>query len=142
MTMTSPQVRPDDVAAARDVLREVVAVTPLLHSRVLSDRLGGPVFLKCENLQRTGSFKPRGAYLRISRLTPAERKRGVVAASAGNHAQGVAFAAALLGAEATVVMPAGAPLPKIEATRAYGARGHPARGDGGGRADGGAGACP
>jgi threonine dehydratase len=119
--MTSPQVRPDDVAAARDVLREIVALTPLLHSRVLSDRLGGPVFLKCENLQRTGSFKPRGAYLRISRLTPAERERGVVAASAGNHAQGVAYAAALLGIKATVVMPAGAPLPKIEATRGYGA---------------------
>ncbi len=121
MTMTSPQVGPADVAAARDVLREIVALTPLLHSRVLSDRLGGPVFFKCENLQRTGSFKPRGAYLRISRLTAAERERGVVAASAGNHAQGVAFAAALLGTRATVVMPAGAPLPKIEATRGYGA---------------------
>ena len=121
MTMTSPQVSPADVAAARDVLQGVTALTPLLHSRVLSDRLGGPVFLKCENLQRTGSFKPRGAYLRISRLTAAERERGVVAASAGNHAQGVAFAAALLGTRATVVMPAGAPLPKIEATRGYGA---------------------
>jgi threonine dehydratase len=121
MTMTSPQVGPADVAAARDVLREIVARTPLLHSRVLSDRLGGPVFFKCENLQRTGSFKPRGAYMRISRLTAAERERGVVAASAGNHAQGVAFAAALLGTRATVVMPAGAPLPKIEATRGYGA---------------------
>jgi threonine dehydratase len=121
MTMTSPEVSPADVAAARDVLRGVVAVTPLLHSRVLSDRLGGPVFLKCENLQRTGSFKPRGAYLRISRLTAAERERGVVAASAGNHAQGVAFAAARLGTRATVVMPVGAPLPKVEATRGYGA---------------------
>ena len=121
MTITSPQVSPADVAAARDVLRGVTALTPLLHSRVLSDRLGGPVFLKCENLQRTGSFKPRGAYLRISRLTAAERERGVVAASAGNHAQGVAFAAALLGTRATVVMPACAPLPKIEATRGYGA---------------------
>jgi threonine dehydratase len=121
MTMTSPEVSPADVAAARDVLRGVVAVTPLLHSRVLSDRLGGPVFLKCENLQRTGSFKPRGAYLRISRLTAAERERGVVAASAGNHAQGVAFAATRLGARATVVMPVGAPLPKVEATRGYGA---------------------
>ena len=121
MTMTSPQVSPADVAAARDVLEGVTALTPLLHSRVLSDRLGGPVFLKCENLQRTGSFKPRGAYLRISRLTGAERERGVVAASSGNHAQGVAFAAALLGTRATVVMPAGAPLPKIEATRGYGA---------------------
>jgi len=121
MTMTSPQVGPADVAAARDALREIVALTPLLHSRVLSDRLGGPVFLKCENLQRTGSFKPRGAYLRISRLTAAEHERGVVAASAGNHGQGVAFAAALLGTRATVVMPVGAPLPKIEATRSYGA---------------------
>jgi threonine dehydratase len=121
MTMTSPQVSPADVAAAQDVLQGITALTPLLHSRVLSDRLGGPVFLKCENLQRTGSFKPRGAYLRISRLTAAERERGVVAASAGNHAQGVAFAAALLGTRATVVMPAGAPLPKIEATRGYGA---------------------
>jgi threonine dehydratase len=121
MTLTSPQVRPADVAAAREVLQKVVTRTPLLHSRVLSDRLGGPVFLKCENLQRTGSFKPRGAYLRISRLTATERERGVVAASAGNHAQGVAFAAALLGTTATVMMPAGAPLPKIEATRGYGA---------------------
>jgi threonine dehydratase len=121
MTVTSSQVRPADVTTAREVLEGVVARTPLLHSRVLSDRLGGPVYLKCENLQRTGSFKPRGAYLRISRLTAEERGRGVVAASAGNHAQGVAFAAALLGAQATVVMPAGAPLPKIEATRGYGA---------------------
>jgi threonine dehydratase len=121
MTMTSTEVRPADVAAARDALQGVIALTPMLHSRMLSDRLGGPVYLKCENLQRTGSFKPRGAYLRISRLTTAERERGVVAASAGNHAQGVAFAAALLGARATVVMPAGAPLPKIEATRGYGA---------------------
>jgi threonine dehydratase len=121
MTMASSPVRPDDVAAARDVLRGVLAPTPLLRSRVLSDRLGGPVFLKCENLQRTGSFKPRGAYLRISRLTDAERARGVVAASAGNHAQGVALAASLLGAKATVIVPEGAPLPKVEATRSYGA---------------------
>jgi threonine dehydratase len=121
MTMASSPVRPVDVAAARDVLRGVLAPTPLLRSRVLSDRLGGPVFLKCENLQRTGSFKPRGAYLRISRLTDAERARGVVAASAGNHAQGVALAASLLGAKATVIVPQGAPLPKVEATRSYGA---------------------
>jgi threonine dehydratase len=121
MTTASSPVRLDDVAAAREVLRGVLAPTPLLRSRMLSDRLGGPVFLKCENLQRTGSFKARGAYLRISRLTDAERACGVVAASAGNHAQGVAFAAALLGAKATVIMPEGAPLPKIEATRAYGA---------------------
>jgi threonine dehydratase len=118
---TSLPVRPDDVAAARKLLRGIVSPTPMLHSRVLSDRLSGPVFLKCENLQRTGSFKSRGAYVRISRLTEAERGRGVVAASAGNHAQGVAFAAAMLGTRATVIMPEGATLPKIEATRGYGA---------------------
>ena len=119
--MTSGQVGFDDVIAAREILREDISVTPMLHSWALSDRIGGPVFLKCENLQRTGSFKARGAYVRISRLTADERSRGVVAASAGNHAQGVAFAAALLGAKATVVMPEGAPLPKIAATRSYGA---------------------
>jgi threonine dehydratase len=121
MTMAPGPVGPEDVAAAREVLAPILAPTPLLRSRVLSDRLGGPVFLKCENLQRTGSFKARGAYLRIARLTDSERSRGVVAASAGNHAQGVAFAAAMLGAKATVIMPEGAPLPKIEATRSYGA---------------------
>jgi threonine dehydratase len=119
--MTSAPVGFDDVVAAREVLRGVIRATPMLHSWVLSDRIGGPVYLKCENLQRTGSFKARGAYLRISRLTDAERSRGVIAASAGNHAQGVAFAAALLKARATVVMPEGAPLPKIAATRSYGA---------------------
>ncbi len=87
----------------------------------LSELAGGPVYLKCENLQRGGSFKVRGAYLRIARLSPAERARGVVAASAGNHAQGVALAAAALGTKATVVMPAAAPLPKVAATRSYGA---------------------
>ncbi len=114
-------VRSDDVVAARNVLRDVISETPMLHSRVLSDSLAGPVFLKCENLQRTGSFKVRGAYTRIARLSDAERARGVVAASAGNHAQGVAFAAGLLGCEAAVYMPEGAPLPKVQATRGYGA---------------------
>jgi threonine dehydratase len=112
---------PDDVAAARQVLDGVVLPTPLLHSRVLSEQIGGPVYLKCENLQRTGSFKARGAYVRIARLSEAQRARGVIAASAGNHGQGVAFAAALLGTKATVVMPEGAPLPKVEATGSYGA---------------------
>jgi len=111
----------DDVAAARKVLSGIMLQTPVLHSRVLSERIGGPVYLKCENLQRTGSFKARGAYVRISRLSAAERARGVVAASAGNHGQGVAFSADALGAKATVVMPEGAPLPKIEATKSYGA---------------------
>ena len=120
MTTSSPP-GPDDVAAARKVLDDVVLQTPMLHSRALSEQLGGPVYLKCENLQRTGSFKARGAYLRIWRLSDAQRARGVIAASAGNHAQGVAFAAARLGARATVVMPERAPLPKVEATRSYGA---------------------
>jgi threonine dehydratase len=114
-------VHADDIVAARELLIDVISPTPLLYSRVLSERVGGPVYLKCENLQRTGSFKVRGAYTRIARLSDAERARGVVAASAGNHAQGVAFAAGLLGASATVVMPERAPLPKVEATRAYGA---------------------
>jgi threonine dehydratase len=119
-TMSS-QVQADDVVAARELLRDVISPTPMLRSRVLSDLVGGPVFLKCENLQRTGSFKIRGAYLRIARLTDAERARGVVAASAGNHAQGVAHAASLLETKSTVFMPEGAPLPKIQATRDYGA---------------------
>src|SRR6201993_4756636 len=121
MASISPLVQPDDIVAARELLRDVVAPTPVLYSRVLSEVVGGPVYLKCENLQRTGSFKVRGAYTRIARLSDAERARGVVAASAGTHPQGVASAAGLLGASATVVMPERAPLPKVEATRAYGA---------------------
>src|ERR1700728_5479347 len=121
VAMTDGAVSPDDVLAARKLLRGVISETPVLHSRVLSETIGGPVYLKCENLQRTGSFKIRGAYVRIARLSDAERARGVVAASAGHHAQGVAFAAGLLGARATVVMPERAPIPKVEATRAYGA---------------------
>ncbi len=121
VTMTPDAVGPDDVVAARKLLRDVIAETPVMHSRVLSETVGGPVFLKCENLQRTGSFKVRGSYTRIARLSDAERARGVVAASAGNHSQGVAYAAGLLGCEATVVMPEGAPLPKVAATRGYGA---------------------
>ena len=115
------QVQADDVVAARELIRDVVSPTPVLRSRVLSELVGGPVFLKCENLQRTGSFKVRGAYLRIARLTDAERARGVVAASAGNHAQGVAYVAGLLETRSTVYMPEGAPLPKVQATRDYGA---------------------
>jgi threonine dehydratase len=118
----TPVVQPDDIVAARKLLRDVISPTPMLVSRVLSELVGGPVYLKCENLQRTGSFKVRGAYTRIARLSDAERARGVVAASAGNHAQGVAFAAGLLGASVTVVMPERAPLPKVEATLAYGAK--------------------
>jgi threonine dehydratase len=111
----------DDVRAARKLLDGVVRMTPLEHSRVLAAAAGGPVHLKCENLQRTGSFKIRGAYTRIARLTADERAAGVVAASAGNHAQGVALAAQLLDTRATVFMPVSAALPKVDATRNYGA---------------------
>ena len=110
-----------DIEAARALLADVVVHTPVEESRWLSQVTGGQVRLKCENLQRTGSFKARGAYVRIARLGPEERARGVVAASAGNHAQGVALAAQLLGIRATVFMPEGAPIPKERATRAYGA---------------------
>jgi threonine dehydratase len=119
--MTWGPVSVDEIRAAAGMLHAVANPTPLLHSRYLSELVGGPVYLKCENLQRTGSFKVRGAYVRISRLSEAERARGVVAASAGNHAQGVALAASLLGCRATVFMPEGAPLPKVAATKAYGA---------------------
>ncbi|WP_298509167.1 threonine ammonia-lyase [uncultured Nocardioides sp.] len=110
-----------DVQAARELIRDVAIETPMEQSRWLSALVGGPVWLKCENLQRCGSFKIRGAYVRLSRLSPDERARGVVAASAGNHAQGVALAAQMLGIRTTVFMPEGAPIPKERATRAYGA---------------------
>lgn len=110
-----------DIEAAREAIAPVAVVTPMEGARWLSAALGGRVSLKCENLQRTGSFKIRGAYLRISRLSEEERSRGVVAASAGNHAQGVALAATTLGIASTVFMPEGAPIPKEKATRGYGA---------------------
>jgi len=110
-----------DVEAARKLIDGVVRYTPLEPSRPLTELLGGPVWLKCENLQRAGSYKVRGAYVRIARLSAGERAHGVVAASAGNHAQGVALAAGLLGIAATVFMPVGAALPKIAATKRYGA---------------------
>ncbi len=117
----TPPVTAADVADARDLLAGVVRTTPVAGARALSALTGTTVLLKCENLQRTGSFKIRGAYTRIARLSAAERAAGVVAASAGNHAQGVALAAALLGVRATVYMPERAALPKVDATRGYGA---------------------
>jgi threonine dehydratase len=111
----------EDIQAAREALEGVSVYTPMEESRWLSALAGGPVRIKAENLQRTGSFKIRGAYLRMSRLSPEEKALGVVAASAGNHAQGVALAAQLLGIHATVFMPEGAPIPKEKATRGYGA---------------------
>ena len=106
-------------AAAR--LRGVAHRTPIVTSRTLDARVGARVFLKCENLQRMGAFKFRGAYNRIAQLDAAERARGVVAFSSGNHAQGVALAAQLLGVPATIVMPEDAPASKLAATREYGA---------------------
>ncbi|MEV0437914.1 threonine ammonia-lyase [Streptomyces spectabilis] len=116
-----PDVTLDDVRGAQKMLGGVARVTPMEGSRYLSGLVGAPVHLKCENLQRTGSFKLRGAYVRIAGLLPEERAAGVVAASAGNHAQGVALASSLLGVRSTVFMPVGAPLPKVAATRDYGA---------------------
>jgi threonine dehydratase len=121
MTDASDLLTLADIEAARELLTGVVRTTPLESSRPLSASLGVPTWLKCENQQRAGSYKVRGAYTRISRLSRAERARGVVAASAGNHAQGVALAAGLLGIRSTVFMPEGAPLPKVSATKGYGA---------------------
>lgn len=125
-TLVGPSL--DDFEAARPVVARVADVTPMESSRFLSTVLGAPVYLKCENLQRTGSYKIRGAYNRMSKLTDEEKACGVVTASAGNHAQGVAFAARELGIKATIFMPVGVALPKLQATRDYGAdvilRGH------------------
>ncbi len=106
---------------AKELLTGVIADIPVANARWLTDLVGGPVYLIPENLQRAGSFKIRGAYNRLSKLTQAERECGVVAASAGNHAQGVALAARMLGIKATVFMPLGATIPKVEATKGYGA---------------------
>jgi threonine dehydratase len=106
---------------AQQTIVGVAVRTPLLKSDWLSEYIDSPVFFKCENLQRTGSFKLRGAYNIISKLSPEHRARGVVAASAGNHAQGVAYAAKELGIKATIFMPVGASLPKYQATLDFGA---------------------
>ncbi len=111
----------DDVLAAAQRLDGVAHRTPVVTSHTLDERTGARVFLKCENLQRMGAFKFRGAYNRIAALDETARARGVVAFSSGNHAQGVALAARLLGAPATIVMPEDAPQSKLAATRGYGA---------------------
>ena len=123
MPNATPVVTPTlmDFEAAEANVLAIAKQTPLLDSFYLSDLVGGEVFLKAENLQRTGAYKLRGAYNRMSKLTASERKRGVVAASAGNHAQGVALAASKLGIKATIFMPTGASLPKVQATKGYGA---------------------
>jgi len=120
---TVPVVTPtlEDFEVAEANVSVIIKETPLLHSSYLSELTGGEIYLKAENLQRTGAYKVRGAYNRMSKLSAQERKRGVVAASAGNHAQGVALAASKLGIKATIFMPIGASLPKVQATKGYGA---------------------
>lgn len=118
---TEPKVTLPDIKAAQERLTGVIADIPVANARWLTDLVGGPVYLIPENLQRAGSFKIRGAYNRLAKLTQEERECGVVAASAGNHAQGVALAARMLGIKATVFMPLGATIPKVEATKGYGA---------------------
>ncbi len=110
-----------DIERAQKLLATIAKDIPLIHSRTFSELTGAEVYLKAENLQRTGSFKIRGAYVRIQGLTPEDRARGVIAASAGNHAQGVAVAAAIAGIKAVVVMPETASLAKVTATKSYGA---------------------
>lgn len=130
MTDTAAPLIPtlDDIEKARGTIAGVARVTPMETSHFLAELLGSPVHLKCENLQRTGAYKVRGAYNRLAALSPEQRGKGVVAASAGNHAQGVALAARELGIPATIFTPVGVALPKLQATRHYGAevvlRGH------------------
>lgn len=119
--MTDLPISLADVRSAAECLLGVAHLTPVLTSRTLDERAGRSVFLKCENLQRGGAFKFRGAYNAISRLTSEERRRGVVAFSSGNHAQGVALAARLLNVPAAICMPDDAPAVKLDATRGYGA---------------------
>ncbi|WP_309080432.1 threonine ammonia-lyase [Zhihengliuella sp.] len=121
MTTKTLPVSLADIESAAELLDGVVDRTPIQHSRALGLLTGSDVFLKCENLQRAGSFKVRGAYVRMARLSEAEKVRGVVAASAGNHAQGVAQAARALGIKARIYMPLGVALPKLTATKDHGA---------------------
>ena len=107
--------------AACEAVSRVTLDTKLVYSDYFSERTGGKVFLKPENMQRTGAYKVRGAYYKISTLSPEERERGLIAASAGNHAQGVAYAARECGAKAVIVMPTTTPLIKVNRTKALGA---------------------
>lgn len=111
----------DQLIEAKKRVAQVVKETPMIYSYFYSQELGASIYLKAENLQRTGAFKLRGAYNKISMLSESEREKGLIASSAGNHAQGVALAARELNAKATIVMPSNTPLIKVEATRQYGA---------------------
>ncbi|GKQ33837.1 pyridoxal-phosphate dependent enzyme [Streptomyces sp. A012304] len=121
MTTPPPPITPDDVRDAAARLRGVAHRTPVLRSRTLDALVGAEILLKCENFQRVGAFKFRGAYNAASRLTPAQLARGIAAYSSGNHAQAVALAAREVGTTAVIVMPEDAPPSKREATEAYGA---------------------
>src|SRR5207248_6740372 len=118
----APMITLQDVLAARERIRGEVDVTPCPRSWTFSDLCGASVYFKLESLQRTGSFKERGAVNKLALMTPDERRRGVIAASAGNHAQGVAYHAQRLGVKAVIVMPETTPLIKVAATKAYGAQ--------------------
>lgn len=109
------------IKKAMNNIKGVVRKTPLIYSSTFSNLSGNNIYLKCENKQKTGAFKLRGAYNKIASLTEDEKKKGVIASSAGNHAQGVAYAATAFGVKSTIVMPATAPLSKVQATRGYGA---------------------
>ena len=111
----------EDVKKAQDTIKDIVKKTDILESTKLSSMTGANVYYKCENLQKTGSFKVRGACNKIANLTNEEKANGVIASSAGNHAQGVALGAKMNGIEATIVMPQTAPLAKVTATKSYGA---------------------
>ena len=111
----------EDVAAAHERIKGEARRTPVMSSRQVDARTGATVFFKCENLQRMGAFKFRGAYNALAQLGPAERRRGVLAFSSGNHAQAIALAGKLLGIATVIVMPANAPKVKLEATKGYGA---------------------
>lgn len=111
-----------DIQSARENIKDVIDATKLINSKKIDDLSNNKVFLKCENLQKTGSFKIRGAYNKIANLTEEQRKNGVIASSAGNHAQGVALGATAYGIKSTIVMPQGAPVAKVMATQEYGAK--------------------
>ena len=119
-TVTLP-ISIEDVHKAKNVVKQFARVTPLIQSMFLSAQTGGQVFLKLENMQLTGSFKFRGAFNKIASLTDEQKAKGVIACSAGNHAQGVALTSKLLGIKSIIVMPKGAPQAKVDATRGYGA---------------------
>ena len=119
--MEMQELRLEKFEEASEIVKKVTQETKLIYSEYFSERYGNKIYFKPENMQRTGAYKVRGAYYKISQLTPEERSRGLITASAGNHAQGVAYAAKLAGVKATVVMPVSTPLIKVNRTKSYGA---------------------